>query len=70
MITCFSVSKSSLRRVGRRMSDRTSKAAGQIFGEARHVIERVFFRGLGVVLGADLVEVAVDGHGVAPSQSP
>ena len=29
------------------------------------MVERVFLGGLGVVLGADAVEVAVDGHGIA-----
>ena len=43
---------------------------GQVLGQAGDVVERVFLRGLGVVLGADAVEVAVDGQGVAPSASP
>ena len=62
MITCFSVSKSSPRSVGRRMSERTSKACGQVLGQAGDVVERVFLGGLGVVLGADAVEVAIDGQ--------
>ena len=39
---------------------------GKVLGQAGDVVERVFLRGLGVVLGADAVEVAIDGHGVAP----
>ena len=69
MITFFSVSKSSSRRVGRRMSERTSKAGGQILRQAGHVIERVFLGGLGIVLGAHAVEVAVHGQGVAAGRS-
>ena len=38
---------------------------GQVLGQAGDVVERVFLRGLRVVLGADAVEVAVDGQGVA-----
>ena len=37
----------------------------QVLGQAGDVVERVFLGGLGVVLGADAVEVAVDGQGVA-----
>ena len=65
MITFFSVSKSSSRRLGRRMSERTSNACGQVLGEAGDVVERVLLGGLGVVLGTDAVEVAVDRQGVA-----
>ena len=66
MITCFSVSKSSPRK--RRPEDVGQDVEGlrKILGQAGDVIERVFLRGLGVVLGADPVEVAIDGHGVAP----
>ena len=42
----------------------------QVLGQAGDVIERVFLGGLRVVLGADAVEVAVDGQGVAPWASP
>ncbi len=41
----------------------------QILGQAGDVIERVFFGGLRVVLGADAVEVAVDRQRVAPRRS-
>ena len=70
MITCFSVSKSSTRK--RRPQDvgEDVEGLGQILGQAGDVVERVFLRGLGVVLGADAVEVAVDGQGVAPRSSP
>ena len=65
MITFFSVSKSSSRRLGRRMSERTSKDLREVLGQAGDVVEGVFLGGLRVVLGADAVEVAVDGQGVA-----
>ena len=48
------------------MSERTSKAGGEIFGQAGDVIERVLLRGLGVVLGTDAIEVAIHRQGVAP----
>jgi hypothetical protein len=61
MITCFSVSE-------RRAEDVRQDVEGrrQVLGEAGHVVERVLLGGLGVVLGADAVEVAVDLQGVAP----
>ena len=66
MITCFSVSKSSTAQ--RRPEDVRQDVEGlrKILGQAGDVVERVFLGGLRVVLGADAVEVAVDGHGVAP----
>ena len=66
MITCFSVSKSSLAE--RRTEDVGEDVEGrrQILGQAGDVVERVFLGGLGVVLGADAVEVAIDRQGVAP----
>ena len=51
------------------MSDRTSNDRGQVLGQAGDVIEGVLLGGLRVVLGADAVEVAVDGQGVAAGRS-
>ena len=42
---------------------------GEVLRQAGDVIEGVFLGGLGVVLGADAVEVAIDGQGVAPWRS-
>ena len=38
---------------------------GEVFGKAGDMVEGVFFGSLGVVLGADPVEVLVDGQGIA-----
>ena len=69
MITFFSVSKSSPRK--RRPEDVGEDVEGlrKVLGQAGDVVERVFLGGLRVVLGADAVEVAVDGQGVAARRS-
>ncbi len=66
MMTCFSVSKSSTRK--RRPEDvsQNVERLRQVLRQASHVIERVFFRRLRVVLGTDPIEVVVDGNRVAP----
>ena len=52
------------------MSDEDVEGLGQVLGQAGDVIERVFLGGLGVVLGADAVEVAVDGQRRRAAASP
>ena len=41
----------------------------KVFGQAGHVVERVFFGRLRIVLGTHAIEVVVDGHRVAPIRS-
>ena len=60
MITFFSVSKSSLAERGAEDVGQDVEGRRKILGQAGDVIERVFLGGLGVVLGADPVEVAID----------
>ena len=69
MMTFFSVSKSSTRK--RRPQDVGEDVEGlrKILGQAGHVVERVFLGRLRIVLGADPIEVAVDGHSVASLRS-
>ena len=66
MITFFSVSKSSPRKLGPEDVGEDVEGLRQILGQAGDVVERVLLRGLGVVLGPDAVEVAVDRQRVAP----
>ena len=65
MITFFSVSKSSSRSDGRMMSAKQLDRRGLILGQHRRVVDRVFFAGEGVVVGAHLVELAVHVFGRA-----
>ena len=62
IMTFFSVSKSSTRSVGLQDVRQNVERLRKILGQAGHVIERVFFRRLCVVLGTDPIEVVVDGR--------
>ena len=68
MMTFFSVSKSSAQRRPQDVRQNVERLR-QILGQTRHVIERVLFRCLRVVLRADAIEVVVDRHCVAPFRS-
>ena len=60
MITCFSVSKSSSRSDGPDDVGQQFRGAGLVLGQHGRVVDGVLFAGEGVVVGAHLVELAVD----------